>query len=503
MYENLFSVLRKNFPSDDTTFIRTASGRVISYGDMLKRTAQFANALVELGVKPGDRVATQVGKSCEALMLYLGAVRAGAAYLPLNTAYTRAELGYFFSDAEPSLLVCRPSMENALKGECGEAKLETLGDGGEGGSLLALVDAASQEFETVPREADDMAAILYTSGTTGRSKGAMLTQRNLSSNAKALVETWRFTSADILLHALPIYHTHGLFTAVNTILYAGASMIFLPKFDADQVMDLLPQATAMMGVPTYYSRLLQNGRLIGKNVEHIRLFVSGSAPLSPEVHSTFEARTGHAILERYGMTETGMITSNPYDGARRAGTVGFPLSGVDLRIADLETGAELAQGGIGSIEVRGPNVFKGYWRMPDKTREEFRDDGFFVTGDLGMVDDSGYVNIVGRDKDLIISGGFNVYPAEIEAAIDAVKGVAESAVIGLPHPDFGEGVCAVVACKPAHTLSEEDIIAPLKDVLARFKQPKRVIFLDELPRNAMGKIQKKELREQFADTFQD
>lgn len=502
MNENLFSVLQKKFPGEDATFVRTASGRVFTYGDMLKRTAQFANALVDLGVKPGDRVAVQVEKSYAALMLYFGVVRAGAAYLPLNTAYTQSELEYFLGDAEPSLVVCRPSMDEDVRGVCGDAMLESLGDDGEGGSLMALVDTASADFETVPRQAEDLAAILYTSGTTGRSKGAMLTQRNLSSNAKALADTWQFTSADVLLHALPIYHTHGLFTASNTILYAGASMIFLTRFDVDQVMDLIGQATAMMGVPTFYSRLLQSERLTGKSVEHMRLFVSGSAPLSPEVHGQFEARTGHAILERYGMTETGMNTSNPYDGARRAGTVGFPLPGVDLRIADLETGAELAQGGIGSIDVRGPNVFKGYWRMPDKTREEFRDDGFFITGDLGLIDDQGYVNIVGRDKDLIISGGFNVYPAEIEAAIDAVEGVSECAVIGVPHPDFGEGVTAVVACKPGRTLSEDDIIAPLKDAMARFKQPKRVFFLDELPRNAMGKIQKKELREQFADTFQ-
>jgi len=503
MNENLFSALQKRFPSETSTFIRTASGRVFSYGDMEKRTAQFANALVNLGVRPGDRVAVQVNKSTEALMLYLGVVRAGAVFLPLNTAYTQSELKFFFSDAEPGLVVCSPSMEGVIRGGCGDAKLETLGDCGTDGSLLALVNAASQEFETVSRQSDDLAAILYTSGTTGRSKGAMLTHQNLNSNAKALTDTWQFTSSDVLLHALPIYHTHGLFTATNTILYAGASMIFLEKFDADQVMDLIGEATTMMGVPTFYSRLLQSERLSKQSVEHIRLFISGSAPLSPEVHGEFEMRTGHAILERYGMTETGMNTSNPYKGARRAGTVGFPLPCVDLRITDLETGIELAQGGIGSIEVRGPNVFKGYWRMPEKTAEEFRDDGFFVTGDLGVIDDKGYVNIVGRDKDLIISGGFNVYPAEIESAIDAIVGVAESAVIGLPHPDFGEGVTAVVACKPGQDLSDDDIIAPLQDVLARFKQPKRVFFLDELPRNAMGKIQKKELREQFADTFQN
>jgi malonyl-CoA/methylmalonyl-CoA synthetase len=413
----------------------------------------------------------------------------------LNTAYTPAELSYFLGDAEPRLVVCRSENEQDLRAIAGDVTVKTLADDGKGGSLPALVDAAQTSFDDVKRDADDLAEILYTSGTTGRAKGAMLTHGNLSSNARALAETWAFSAEDKLLHALPIYHTHGLFTASNTILYAGASMIFLPKFNIDEVMDMMPQATAMMGVPTFYSRMLQSQRLTRESVKHISLFISGSAPLSPEVHGEFEARTGHAILERYGMTETGMNTSNPYDGARRPGTVGFALPGVEVCIADPETGTELEQGEIGSIELRGPNVFKGYWRMPEKTNEEFREDGFFISGDLG------YVNIVGRDKDLIISGGFNVYPAEIEAAIDAIKGVAESAVIGAPHPDFGEGVMAIVACKSGVDLEEGDILSPLGGILARFKQPKHVFIVDALPRNAMGKVQKKDMREHYVDTF--
>ena len=356
-------------------------------------------------------------------------------------------------------------------------------------------------FADVARAGDDLVAILYTSGTTGRSKGAMLTHRNLSSNAHALAETWQFTAADKLLHALPIFHTHGLFTATNTVLATGGMMHFLPRFDVQEMIRLLPDATAMMGVPTFYIRLLQHPELTAELVSHIRVFISGSAPLSPEVHSEFAKRTGHAILERYGMTETGMNTSNPLDGERRAGTVGFPLPGTEIRITDTKTGAAVEDGEIGVIEIRGPNVFKGYWRMPDKTAEEFRDDGFFISGDLGLIDDRGYLNIVGRDKDLIISGGFNVYPAEIEAAIDAIPGITESAVIGTPHPDFGEAVTAVVVCKSGMRLDEASVLEQLDGELARFKQPKRVFFVDTLPRNAMGKIQKKELRETFKNTY--
>ena len=504
MNSNLFSILKTNFPDDlTTTFLQTRSGRHISYADMLARSAQYASALRALGVGPGDRVAVQVQKSTEALMLYLGAIRAGAAFLPLNTAYTPAEVSYFLGDAEPRVVVCSPSKAGDIGNIAGEARVETLGDDGTSGSLRERVDAAPTAFEELPCGADDLAAILYTSGTTGRAKGAMMTHRNLSSNAEALAVTWAFTAEDRLLHALPIYHTHGLFTATNTVLQAGASMIFLPRFDAEEVLERLPQATLMMGVPTFYSRLLACEGLTRDLVKHMRVFISGSAPLSPDIHREFELRTGYAILERYGMTETGMITSNPYDGARRAGTVGFPLPGIEIRIVDAESGEKLGSGEVGDIEVRGPNVFKGYWQMPDKTAEDFREDGFFVTGDLGMIDEQGYLNIVGRDKDLIISGGFNVYPAEIEAAIDELPAVAESAVIGVPHPDFGEGVMAVIACKTGETLDEEAVIASLSDTLARFKQPKRVAFVDALPRNAMGKIQKNELRERYAATFKD
>lgn len=503
MSENLFTVLRSRFPELESEFLRTGEGRVFSYGDLLADSARFANALSELGVQTGDRVAVQVEKSPEALMLYLGVIRAGAVFLPLNTAYTAAEVAYFLGDAEPALAVCRPEdLEQTKKiaGETGVPRVETLGADSDG-SLMAHFKAAGTASDDVPREADDLAAILYTSGTTGRSKGAMLTHRNLASNAQALAETWRFTARDTLLHALPIFHTHGLFTATNTLLYAGGSMIFLPRFDVDTVLRLLPEATAMMGVPTFYSRLLQSEALTRELVAHIRVFISGSAPLSPEVHAEFEKRTGHAIVERYGMTETGMNTSNPYDGARRAGTVGFPLPGVEIRVADPETGAPLPDGEVGMIEIRGPNVFKGYWGMPEKTAEEFRGDGFFISGDLGMIDAQGYLNIVGRDKDLIISGGFNVYPAEVEAAIDAVPGIAESAVIGVPHPDFGEGVTAVVARQNGATVDEETILERLAGELAKFKQPKRVFFVEALPRNAMGKIQKKNLRETYKDAY--
>lgn len=504
MSDNLFTLLRASFPArGETTFLHTGEGREISYDGMVDLSGRMANALTALGVEPGDRVAAQVEKSPEALMLYLGALRAGAVFLPLNTAYTASEVSYFLSDAEPALMVCRP--ENAaevaeIAKQAGVASVETLAADGSG-SLSDRAEAAAGAFEDVARSGDDLASFLYTSGTTGRSKGAMLTHGNLSSNAAALAEAWRFTAKDRLLHALPIFHTHGLFTASNTILKAGASMIWLPRFDAEEIIRLLPEATTMMGVPTFYSRLLQHDGLTRELVAHIRVFISGSAPLSPEVHAEFERRTGHAIIERYGMTETGMNTSNPYDGARRAGTVGFPLPGVEVRITGPETGEPLPDGEVGVIEIRGPNVFKGYWRMPEKTKEEFRDGGFFISGDLGMVDAQGYLNIVGRDKDLIISGGFNVYPAEVEAAIDAVPGVAESAVIGVPHPDFGEGVTAVVARKNGADVDEQSVLDRIAGGLAKFKQPKRVFFVDALPRNAMGKIQKKDLRETFKHTF--
>jgi malonyl-CoA/methylmalonyl-CoA synthetase len=499
MSENLYTLIRSSIADPAKIFIETGDGRKFSYADTFALAERMAGMLVGLGVQPGDRVAVQVDKSAEALILYLGVVAAGGVYLPLNVGYTLTELEYFIGDAEPRVVVCRPTAEKdlaPLATRLGVAHVLTLGGNGEG-SLMDKAKAMPAGFAAVPRAADDLAAILYTSGTTGRSKGAMLTHHNLYSNAATLKDYWRFTSDDVLLHALPIFHTHGLFVASNVTLLAGASMIFLSKFDGDEVMKLLPRATSMMGVPTFYVRLLQSPALTKDAVKHIRLFVSGSAPLLADTHKEWEARTGHRILERYGMTETNMNTSNPYDGDRVAGTVGFPLPGVSVRITDPETGKPLAQGEIGMIEVKGPNVFKGYWRMPEKTAAEFRTDGFFITGDLGKIDERGYVHIVGRGKDLIITGGYNVYPKEVETEIDAMLGVIESAVIGVDHPDFGEGVTAVVVAGKDHTLDEAGVLKLLDGRLAKFKLPKRVFFVDDLPRNTMGKVQKNLLREQY------
>jgi malonyl-CoA/methylmalonyl-CoA synthetase len=487
----------------EKVFLEALDGSTFTYQRFFALTARLAHALRGCGVNPGDRVAVQVDKSPEALALYVACVRAGAVYLPLNTAYTASEVDYFVGDAEPRLVVCRPSFRTeiaAITAKLG-GRAETLGTAGDG-SLMELAGDQSERFEDHPAGPDDLAAILYTSGTTGRSKGAMMTHHNLMSNALTLVNYWRFTADDVLLHALPIYHTHGLFVATNVVLAAHSSMIFLPKFDADEVIRLLPRASVMMGVPTFYTRLLEHPDFTRDRAAHMRLFISGSAPLLASMHDEFAARTGHAILERYGMTETGMNTSNPYDGDRIAGTVGFPLPGVELRIADPETGRLLGAGEIGMIEVKGPNVFKGYWRMPEKTAAEFRPDGFFITGDVGKIDGRGYVHIVGRGKDLIITGGFNVYPKEIELALDAIEGVQESAVIGVPHPDFGEGVTAVVVPEPGAALTEEKIMASVRETLAKFKQPKRVLFVNELPRNTMGKVQKNVLREQYNSLFE-
>jgi len=504
MSENLFTIFKNRFPADlSKVFLWRPDGSALSYADLVKLSGRLANALKSLGVKPGDRVAAQVEKSAEALLVYLAALRAGAVYLPLNSAYTASEIRYFLGDAEPTLFICRPESAAEMQvvaAEAGVPRVETLGSNGEG-SLMEAARAQPPAFEDVERTRDDLAAILYTSGTTGRSKGAMLSHGNLASNAEVLRDNWRFTPEDRLLHALPIFHTHGLFVATNVTLMTGSSLIFLPTFNANEIVRLLPQATVMMGVPTFYTRLLARDDFGRDLVAHIRLFVSGSAPLSAETHKEFGVRTGHAILERYGMTETNMNTSNPYDGDRIPGAVGLPLPGVEIRIADPQTGQAVPDGEVGVIEIRGPNVFKGYWRMPEKTREEFREDGFFISGDLGRIDDRGYIWIVGRAKDLIISGGFNVYPAEVEAAIEALPGVTECAVIGVPHADFGEGVVAVVTPKPGAILEEKTILAALANELAKFKQPKRVFIATELPRNAMGKVQKKDLREQHAKTF--
>lgn len=486
--------------ADDAPFLRAPGGLAWTYADMRGQAARMAAALAAKGLEPGDRVAAQIEKSPQGLVLYLGTLMAGGIFLPLNTAYTSGELEYFLGDSEPTIVVCDPAKREAIAAIAGKAQVETLGADGRG-TLATAAEAAAPRFTPVARARDDLAAILYTSGTTGRSKGAMLTHDNLISNAVALADIWRFTADDVLLHALPIYHTHGLFVACNTAMRSGASLIFLPKFEPAGMLREMPATSVMMGVPTFYTRLLDHKDFTKDHAAHMRLFVSGSAPLLAETHREWTERTCHAILERYGMTETNMNTSNPYDGERRAGTVGLPLPGVDLRIADPETGRDLGREEIGVIEVRGPNVFKGYWRMPEKTAAEFRPDGFFITGDLGKIDADGYVHIVGRGKDLIISGGFNVYPKEVELEIDALDGVLESAVIGLPHKDFGEGVAAVVVPRPGTSLDEKGVIAALDGRLAKFKLPKRVMLAEELPRNAMGKVQKAALREQHKDVF--
>jgi malonyl-CoA/methylmalonyl-CoA synthetase len=502
MNANLFARLAAEIKDVERVALETLDGAKLTYADLFALTGRLANLLVARGVKPGDRVAAHVEKSIPALMLSYAVMRAGAVYLPLNNAYTLAELDYFLKDAEPALVVCDPAERAgvaaiaAVIGAC----VETLDAAGQG-SLSDGTRSYSDAFETIVRAGDDLAAILYTSGTTGRSKGAMLTHDNLVSNALTLRDYWQFSGDDVLIHALPIYHTHGLFVATNSVFFAGAGMIFLPKFDADAIIGLMPRASVLMGVPTFYVRLLDHKDLGPQTTHKMRLFVSGSAPLLAETHRAWAAKTGHVILERYGMTETNMTTSNPYGGARIAASVGLPLPGVDVRVVDPETGSALAREDIGMIEVKGPNVFKGYWRMPEKTAAEFRADGFFITGDLGRVDESGYVYIVGRGKDLVISGGFNVYPKEVESEIDALEGVGESAVIGLPHKDFGEAVTAVVVPARGANLDEKALVHALETRLAKFKLPKRVLFVSELPRNAMGKVQKKVLRETFRDLY--
>lgn len=473
-------------------------GRCYSYQGALDKSAQFANLLQSYGVKKGDRVAVQVPKSIEAALLYIGCMRLGAIFLPLNTAYTASEISYFLGDALPALFVCAPDTQSAMRdiADAHNIRLETMG--ADEGTLISGANDADIGFDNVACDAHDLAAILYTSGTTGRSKGAMLSHDNLLSNSNSLKQLWQFSEKDTLLHALPIFHTHGLFVAINVTLATGASMIFLPAFHLDDIISHLPRASVMMGVPTFYTRLLGDERFTKELVAHMRLFISGSAPLLAETHIQFEDLTGQKILERYGMTETNMNTSNPYDGDRRAGTVGFPLPGVHVKICDPETGAELADEEIGILEVKGPNVFSGYWNMPEKTAEELRSDGFFITGDLAKKDTDGYIHIVGRSKDLIISGGYNIYPKEVELALDDEDGVLESAVIGVPHRDFGEAVIAVVVCDEAG-FDEERAMTNIKSKLARFKQPKQIIVVDALPRNTMGKVQKNILRDDYAD----
>ncbi len=499
LYDQLFG----RHAGSDAPFLILADGSEVSYRAFLREAARIAHVLAAAELKPGDRLAAQIHKSPQALSLYAACAQTGVVFLPLNTAYTASELTYFIENSGARMVVCDAGAEDLLSPIAQElgAQVETLNADGSG-SLMNKATTQTDQFETVARSPDDLAAFLYTSGTTGRSKGAMLTQNNLLSNAETLKEYWRFTSEDVLLHALPIFHTHGLFVATNIILLAGGAMIFLPKFDANEMIRLMPRATSMMGVPTFYTRLLDQPDFNADLTSHMRLFISGSAPLLAETHVAFEARTGHRILERYGMTETNMNTSNPYDGDRRAGTVGFPLPGVELKVTDPDTGATLPTGEIGQIEVRGPNVFKGYWQMPDKTAAELREDGFFITGDLGRIDADGYVTIVGRDKDLIISGGYNIYPKEVELVLDDQPGVLESAVIGVPHPDFGETVVAVIVPEQGNSPDLGAIEAATSEALARFKHPRKYLLMDELPRNTMGKVQKNILRDDHKKLFQ-
>lgn len=497
LYARLEEVFRTQ---SDAIAFEVPGAETINYAQLMARTSQVANVLIGAGVTPGDRVMAQVGKSFDAVALYLATLKVGAVFNPLNTAYTAAELEYFIADAKPRVLVVEQKTRATLEPLAvagGVAAVHTIDD-----TLKAAADGQPTTAATVARAEDDLAALLYTSGTTGRSKGAMITHRNLVSNAETLVAYWGFEGGDTLLHALPIFHVHGLFVALNTAFLSGSRIIWLDKFDADAVMEAMPRATVMMGVPTFYTRLLAKPEFGRAHTANMRLMVAGSAPLLAETHDAFAARTGIRIVERYGMTEAGMITSNPYhDGERIAGTVGFALPGIEVRIAD-EDGRAVANGDVGVLEVRGPNVFSGYWGMPEKTAEEFREDGFFISGDLATKADDGRVTIVGRAKDLIISGGYNIYPKEIEDELNALEGVAESAVIGVPHPDFGEGVVAVITpSTPGSTIDAAEIVASLGARLAKFKLPKHVAVADTLPRNAMGKVQKNVLRDTYRDVL--
>jgi malonyl-CoA/methylmalonyl-CoA synthetase len=506
MNNNLFAALRAAFPRDlGAAAVETDNGLVYSWRDLDRATAMIANLLASLKLPVGSRIAVQVEKSVEAMMLYLATLRAGYVFLPLNTAYQSAEIEYFIGNAEPAVVVCSGKnfgWVSKIAFKAGTGHVFTLNDD-RTGSLLERACHHSGRHEVAPAAADDLAAIVYTSGTTGRSKGAMLTHGNMLSNAQVLKDYWGWVKGDVLIHALPIFHVHGLFVAIHGALLNGSKMIWFGKFDPKGVIRRMREATVFMGVPTLYVRMLAEPALNRDAARHMRLFISGSAPLLIETFNDWKARTGHTILERYGMSETIMLTSNPYDpqdGERRGGTVGFPLPGVGVRVRG-EDGREVPTGEIGDIQVTGPNVFKGYWRMPERTRDEFTDDGWFRTGDVGRIDQRGYVTIVGRSKDLIISGGYNVYPAEVEAYINDMPGVAESALVGVPHPDFGEVGVAVVIAKPGAQLDGEGIVARLKAQLANFKIPKRCFVVEELPRNSMGKVQKNLLREQHKRLF--
>jgi malonyl-CoA/methylmalonyl-CoA synthetase len=498
LYDALFGI----HLGKDTPFLILPDDRVITHAEFLAKAAQYAHQITAYGLVAGDRLAVQIGKSANALAVYAACVQAGVIFLPLNTAYTGAEVEYFIDNSGAKLVLCDGEKQADITAICDRlhARLDIMNADGSG----SFDDAARQhptEFDTVDRAPNDLAAFLYTSGTTGRSKGAMLSQENLLSNSQVLVDHWRFGADDVLLHALPIFHTHGLFVATNVCLLAGCAMRFYAGFDRDLIIRDIPKATSLMGVPTFYTRLLDDPRFDRDLTKNIRLFISGSAPLLAETHIQFEERTGHRILERYGMTETNMNTSNPYDGERRAGTVGHALPGVEIKVCDPKTGAELPTGEIGVLEVRGPNVFQGYWQMPEKTREELRENGFFITGDLAYIDDRGYVTIVGRSKDLIISGGYNIYPKEIELVLDDQANILESAVVGVPHPDFGETVVAILVPAQGATPDTDTIKTSVEGQLARFKQPRSYQIMDSLPRNTMGKVQKNILREMFKGLF--
>lgn len=497
---NLYAHFQQHFPANlDTQLLLTESGRSVTYGEADETSARIAGSLLQLGAAPGDRVTVQVVKSTENLFLYLACLRAGLVYHPLNTAYTAAELAYFLGNAEPGIVVCGTqslaAMESAVADKGVRALLTLEADGS--GTLMEIAAEAKPEGATVAQNVGtDMAALLYSSGTTGQPKGIMLSHDNLRANAETLVTSWGFSSSDRLLHMLPIYHVHGLFVAVGCVLMSGASMAWHSGFNDKTATAALPDCTTMMGVPTFYTRLLANPDFGIECCRNIRLFISGSAPLLAETFVEFEARTGHTILERYGMTETGMNTSNPLLGERRAGTVGPALPGVTVRVVD-DVGKAVAAGDTGNLQVQGPNVFSGYWRLPEKTAEDFTADGFFNTGDKATIDTDAYVSIVGRAKDMVITGGLNVYPKEIELVIDDMAGIKESAVIGIPHADFGEAVVAVIVADGSAPTAEE-VIAHCKTLLANYKVPKQVILVDALPRNAMSKVQKNLLREKYS-----
>ena len=498
LYENLFLSHRKN----ENPFLILSDAKIWTYNQFLLLSSKFSNALIDIGLNEGDRIAIRIEKSPHALAIYAACVQLGIVFLPLNPAYTMTEVEFFVSDSSSKLIICDTKNKAQLNliGKKFGARVMTLNSDGSG-TFSDLALSLNGFSEICSRTANDLVAILYTSGTTGRSKGAMISQKNLLSNAKSLSEFWSFSSRDVLLHALPIFHTHGLFVATNTCLLVGATMRFYPSFHAETLIRDMPKATTMMGVPTYYTRLLENKTFTRELVRNIRLFISGSAPLLAETHKKFEKRTGHKILERYGMTETNMITSNPYHKGRKSGSVGVPLPGVEVKITDPETGELLKPHVMGMIEVRGDNVFQGYWNLPEKTASELRVDGFFITGDLGFIDSEGYLHIVGRQKDLIISGGYNIYPKEIENFLDSFEAIDESAVIGVPHPDLGETVVAILTKNKNMEIDILGLESAMKKKLASYKKPKSYRIVESLPRNAMGKIQKNILRQRYKTIF--